>query len=101
MDVIVNDNLHAVERVANTDDDQQGHRNCSARPMQPLDQGPLVKLGKHEQRCQQPDAEEQQGDAGNPLGQPMLATMMRGAEAADSAERRGAVAPAHFVAPRK
>ena len=57
--------------------------------------------GQQQQRGDQPGAEQQQRDAGHPLGQPMLAALARRAEAADLAERGRAVAEAHCTHSQK
>src|SRR5207302_155495 len=90
-----------IERMAETDDHEQTHRDRSARRMQPFDQRTLIELWKQQQRGEKPSAEEQQGDAGDALRQPMLTAMMRRAEPAHSPQPRGAIAQAHFATPNR
>ena len=63
----------------------------------------LVERGQQQQRGDQPDAEQQQRDAGDPLGQPMLAAFARRAEAATLpsgvALRRGSFADSQHDRP--
>ena len=75
---------------------EQRHRHRAARRAQPFDTVCWSSVGQEQQRGDQPGAEQQQRDAGHPLGQPMLAALARRAEAADLARaalrcRRGSL----------
>ena len=76
MDIIVDHHLQSLEPMIEADDHEQaigtaalGMRSHSVRVCWSSD-------GQEQQRREQPQAEQEQRDTGDPLGQPMLAALM-------------------------